>query len=217
MTARRTIMKSRTAILAIAFAALAAGRWAAAHCDTVDGPVVASAKAALAAKDVTPVLRWVQPDRENEIRSAFRETLAVRAKGSDAKNLADRYFFETLVRVHRAGEGAPYTGLKPAGTPVPPAVAHADRSLEDGSVDDLAKAIARQVETGIRERFAKAAEAKKHAADNVEAGRRFVAAYVEYVHYVERLHEDAASKAAHHHPAEAADAHSEHAEHAEHE
>jgi len=31
-------------------------------------------------------------------------------------------------------------------------------------------------------------EAKKHADENVEAGRRFVHVYAEFVHYVEGMH-----------------------------
>lgn len=107
-----------------------------AHCDTLDGPVVQTARTALEKGDVTPLLKWVQADDEKEIRTAFQKTLAVRTKGAEAKELADMYFFETLVRIHRAGEGAPYTGLKP-GEAVDPAIALADRALETGSVDKL--------------------------------------------------------------------------------
>ena len=77
-----------------------------AHCDTMGGPVVADAKVALEKKDVTPALKWVNVKDEREIRELFTKTLKVRAHGSEARELADRYFFETLVRVHRAGEGA---------------------------------------------------------------------------------------------------------------
>src|SRR5512138_2915043 len=87
-------------------------RPAAAHCDTMGGPVIADAKVALAKGDLTPVLKWVKPENEPEVRTAFTQTLKVRAQGPEARELADRYFFETLVRIHRAGEGAPYTGLK---------------------------------------------------------------------------------------------------------
>ena len=82
----------------------------AAHCDTMDGPVVAAARVALEKGDIAPVLKWVKPEREKEIRAAFARTLSVRAGGPEAKELADMYFFETLVRVHRAGEGAPLHG-----------------------------------------------------------------------------------------------------------
>ena len=77
-----------------------------AHCDTLEGPVVTDAKKALEKGDVNPVLKWVKKEQEGEIREVFKKTLAVRSKGPEAKELADRYFFETLVRIHRAGEGA---------------------------------------------------------------------------------------------------------------
>ena len=155
----------------------------------MDGPVVADAKSALAKGDVTPVLKWVQKDGEPEIQAAFQKTLAVRKQSPQAKELADRFFFETLVRIHRAGEGAPYTGLKPAGTPLEPGVAGADKALDTGSVEDLVKDVTKVVADGVRQRFAKAAAAKKRADDNVEAGREFVEAYIGFVHYVEQLHE----------------------------
>jgi len=160
-----------------------------AHCDTLDGPVVKTAQAALAKGDVTPILKWVQKDQEPQIREAFQKTLAVRAKGADARDLADMYFFETLVRIHRAGEGAPYTGLKPAGTDPGPAVQAADKALQTGEPDRLVKTINDAVAAGIRERFSKAAEAKKHADSSVGAGREFVEAYVQFVHYVEGVYD----------------------------
>ncbi len=73
-------------------------------------------------------------------------------KGKEARELADRFFFETLVRVHRAGEGAPYTGLKPAGT-VEAAIAAADKALQAGSVDELAEKIGKAVGNEIKKRF----------------------------------------------------------------
>ena len=176
---------------------------AAAHCDTLDGPVVMQAKAALEKGDVTPVLTWVKKENEAEIRDAFKKTLAVRTKGPEAKELVDMYFFETLVRLHRAGEGAPYTGLKPAGADLGPAVAGADKALETGKVDDLTKLVTGDVAAGIRERFNTAMEKKKHADESVDAGREFVEAYVTFVHYVERLHLDATAPGAHHSEPEA--------------
>ena len=169
-----------------------------AHCDTLDGPVVKTAKAALEKGDVTAILKWIKKDDEKEIKDLFQKTLIVRSKGKEAKELADMYFFETLVRIHRAGEGAPYTGLKPAGE-VEPAVLEADKALESGSVDNLVKLVTETSAKGIRELFQKAYEAKKHADHNVNAGREFVEAYVQFTHYVERLHMDAASESEPHH------------------
>lgn len=174
-----------------------------AHCDTLNGPVVQAARLALEKGDVTPVLKWVKKEHEQEIRAAFKQTLAVRAQGPAARELADRYFFETLVRLHRAGEGAPYSGLKPAGTDLGPAVPAADQALESESVDALVKLLTDEVAGGVRRRFAYALETKKGAEASVEAGRRFVEAYVEYMHYVERLHADATGTVASHEAATA--------------
>lgn len=159
-----------------------------AHCDTLDGPVVQDARRALEKGRVAPVLKWIRPEDEHEIQAAFQKTLNVRAQSAEAQELADRYFFETLVRVHRAGEGAPFTGLKPAGTEVEPGVAAADRAMEQGSPDAVVELITRAVAQGIRERYEKAAAAKAHKDESAAAGREFVAAYVNFMHYVEGIH-----------------------------
>ncbi len=181
------------------------------HCDTMDGPVVLAAKAALGKKDVTPVLKWVKPNAEAEIKAAFARTLAVRAQSKEAQELADQFFFETLVRIHRAGEGAPFTGLKPAGSELSPAIEAADKAVESGSVETVAKLVTDEAAAGIRKHFAEVREKKEHADHNNEAGREFVAAYVEYVHYVEGLHQAAqaagADHAESHETASAKDAH----------
>jgi len=139
----------------------------------------------------------VKKENEKEIREAFAKTLAVRKQGKEAKELADMYFFETLVRIHRAGEGAPYTGLKP-GEAIEPIIAGSDKALESGSADDLVKDVTDAVAKGIRDKFAHAKETKKHADESVEAGREYVEAYVVFTHYVERLYNDATAKVEHH-------------------
>lgn len=165
-----------------------------AHCDTMEGPVVAAAKLALEKSDVTPLLKWVKPEQETEIRAAFQKTLTVRKQSAEAKELADLYFFETLVRVHRASEGEPYTGLKPAGSAVEPGVTAADKAIESGKLDGLLKDVTDSVIAGIRERYQRVLETKKHADENIAAGRKYVAAYVEFIHYVEHLHQAVAGE-----------------------
>jgi hypothetical protein len=196
----KTNMNSLRIIIAggVLSAGLVLSQRAFGHCDTLDGPVVLVAKAALAKKDVTPVLKWVRPEAEAEIQAAFARTLAVRAQGPEARELADQFFFETLVRIHRAGEGAPFTGLKPAGAELDPAIEQADKALVTGSVEQVVKLITEEAAAGIRKRFAEARERKEHAEHNVQAGRNFVAAYVEYIHYVEALHLAAKAVEAHH-------------------
>jgi hypothetical protein len=170
-----------------------------AHCDTIDGPVVMDAQLALKKAEVSPVLKWVKPADEAEVRAIFKQTLAVRTLSKEAQELADRYFFENLVRLHRASEGEPYTGLKPAGLDPGPAVKGADQALESGSVEQVVKMLTQEASVGISQRFTTALEKKRHAAHSVNAGREFVQAYVEFVHYVEKLH-DAALGAGSHHP-----------------
>lgn len=92
---------------------------------------------------------------------------------------------ETLVRVHRAGEGFPYTGLKPAGADFGPAIPAADKSLEDGRVEPVARLLSKSVNEGLSENFRRAVEKKKFGKGDIEAGLEFVEAYVKYVHYVE--------------------------------
>jgi hypothetical protein len=171
-----------------------------AHCDTLDGPVVKTARAALEKGDVTPILKWVKKENEAEIKDLFKKTIVVRSKGKDAQELSDRYFLETLVRLHRAGEGVPYTGLKPADA-VEPAVVEADKALDSGSVENLVKLVTEAASKGIRERFVKAKEAKKRADTSVEAGREFVEAYVQFTHYAERMHLDSVAGEEHDHDA----------------
>jgi hypothetical protein len=168
-----------------------------AHCDTLDGPVVNTAKAALERGDVTPILKWVTSENEAEIKDLFNRTLTVRSTGKEAQALADMYFYETLVRIHRAGEGAPYTGLKP-GEAIDPAVALADKALESGSVDQLVDVLTKAMANGIRERFRRASETQKHADDSVAAGRESVEAYVIFTHYVEGLHASIKRGGGHH-------------------
>ena len=185
------MISGHSRIFAVAFIVLAAlllPRAASAHCDTMDGPVVTAAKLALKTGDVTPVLKWVRKTDEPEIRVALVRTLNVRSLSPEARKMADNYFFETLVRVHRAAEGEPYTGLKPAGTEVEPGVAAADKALEVGSADALVKQVTAEVASGIRQRFAHVQEASKHAEQGVDAGRQYVAAYVEFIHHVENVH-----------------------------
>ena len=188
----------RTLILACSFLALITliPIHVRAHCDTLDGPVVATAKAALEKGDITPVLKWVKRNDEREVKEVFQKVLVVRKASPEAREIADRYFFETLVRIHRAGESAPYTGLQ-AG-PAEPIILEADKSLDTGSIEVITKHVTASVADGIKKRFSNTLERKKHADESVTAGREFVEAYVDFTHYLERLYNDAVAQAAAH-------------------
>lgn len=168
---------------------------AGAHCDSLDGPVVTAAQRALDAKNPALVLIWVQPDDERELRAAFDRTLIVRELGAHARDLADRFFFETVVRLHRAGEGAPFTGLKPAGRDLGPAIPAADKAIEARSAEPVIHLLTRDIEHRIGEQFRTVIAAKGFNGADVAAGRAYVKAYVEFIHLVERLHEAAATDA----------------------
>jgi hypothetical protein len=166
-----------------------------AHCDGLDGPVVKSARAALEARNVALVAIWVQPQDEPEIRRAFEQTLVVRSLSRQAKELADRYFLETVVRVHRAGEGAPFTGLKPAGRDLGPAIPAADKALEERSLEPLVTLLTDTMRDRLRQHFNEAVTARTYDVGDVAAGREYVRAYVEFIHFVERLYETSTTAA----------------------
>lgn len=162
-----------------------------AHCDGLDGPVVRAAQRALETKNVNLVLIWVAKDDEPEVREAFQKTIAVRKLDPQAKELADLYFFEKLVRIHRAGEGEPYTGLKAAGRDLGPAIPAADRALESRKLEPLLKLLTQEIQSGIGQKFEDVLAKKDYQADNVQAGREYVEAYVRFLEHVERIHESA--------------------------
>ena len=108
-----------------------------AHCDSMEGPVVKASQKALETGNINYVLVWVQGKDEKEIKEVFNKVNKVRSLGPEAKDLADMYFFETVVRVHRMGEGEPYTGLKPVGYHPAEGIEAADIAIEKNSVDGV--------------------------------------------------------------------------------
>lgn len=148
-----------------------------------------SAERALEREDIKEILPWIPEDGEEEVREAFEKTLIVRELGNEAKELADYWFYETCVRVHRMGEGAPYTGIKPAGQEVSPAVEAADESLEDGSVEDLVELLKESVEDSVGEKFEETRGKKEKADESVEAGREWVSSYVEFIHLAKAIYD----------------------------
>jgi hypothetical protein len=180
-----------------------------AHCDGIDGPVVLAAKEALKTGDVNLILIWVQKNDEDEIKQVFNHTLKVRELGEDAQKLADTFLFETIVRIHRAGEGAPYTGLKPAGRDLGPAIPAADKAIETGNAKQVLELLNNAIHSGLHQRFVKVQKLKFFDKSDVNAGRDFVKAYVDFLHYVEPIYEIATKAAGHGHGAEESVSHEE--------
>jgi len=164
-----------------------------AHCDGLDGPVVKAARQALETKNVNLVLIWVSKNDENTIVEAFQKTLTVRNISQEVQEMVDMYFFETLVRLHRAGEGEPYTGLKPAGRDLGPVIPAADLSIEKNSFEPINSVFtkANLSTQEIKKLFNEVLENKNYNANNVEAGRKYVKAYVTFLHFAEENYESA--------------------------
>ncbi len=151
------------------------------HCDTLDGPVVAAAKKALETGNVNLILPWVPKKAENELKRAFRKVLPVRNLNKGAADLADYWFFETAVRLHRAGEGAAYTGLKPAGLDWGPVVPRAEKAIETGDPKEVIDFLTHTVQEALEERFHPAMEKKNYDANNVADAREYVQAMLGFV------------------------------------
>lgn len=156
-----------------------------AHCDTMDGPLVKDAIKAMDQNNINYVLKWVPAANEAEIKEAFKLVMKVRGLNSDAKELSEKYFFDTLVRIHRAAEGVPFTGVKPSGTPIDEKILAADKSLEIGNLTPLNGKIPEKDIPELTKRFQKAMSLKSFDVNNVEAGREYIEAYVQFFKFAE--------------------------------
>jgi uncharacterized protein DUF6448 len=175
-----------------------------AHCDAIDGPVAKAALTALDTGNVNLALPYAPATAESEIKAAFAESLKVRALGPEARALADRAFIETTVRLHRAGEGAAYTGLKPAGIDYGPAIPAAERAIGTGDLAQVKALLSEEVEHGLHARLAHVMERQKtvkepNVAKDVPAARERVSAELGFVTYVEGLRQAAHGAAGHGH------------------
>lgn len=159
------------------------------HCDSLDGPVVTAARRALDAGDVNLVLAYVPAEGEDEVRAAFQRALPVRDLGPQAREVADLAFFETVVRIHRAGEGAPYTGLKPAGLSVGPAIPLAERSIEEHSAEMLADFLAADLRSELRSRLEDVEKLAARRAQSLPDERRYVEAMLGFEVYSHHLYQ----------------------------
>lgn len=178
-----------------------------AHCDTAGGPAVTDGRRALETGNVNHALKWIHADGEAELKEVFTKALAVRQLGPQAAEVADRLFLETLVRIHRMGEGVGFTGIQPTGTQVDPIVVAADRALESGDDQEVRQLAPAERRDELHRRFHVALGKKNFDVDDVPAARDYVAAYVSFFKYAE------GEDHAHGHHAPGADAHAHHGEH----
>lgn len=155
------------------------------HCDTMDGPLIADARKALGQNNVNYVLKWVSAANESEIRDAFNLVMKVKGLSPESKELSEKYFFDTLVRIHRDGEGVPFTGVKPSGTPIDEKVLAADESIEVGNLSPLTGKVSKDIIPELTKRFDKVMSLKNFDVNNVVAGREYIEAYVQFFKFAE--------------------------------
>ena len=174
--------------LIVALLAVIVSNPASAHCDSYDGPVIKDATRALETNNVNLVLKWITDDQEQEIIPLFNKTYNLKNGDKEVYAIVEKHFFETLVRLHRETEGAPYTGLKPAGT-TKQIIQLTDKALEKGDVNDFLAKFNSHIDKVVREKYQKVAELNKVKDNSKEQGRAFEEAYVDYTHTIKALHE----------------------------
>jgi Family of unknown function (DUF6448) len=169
------------------------------HCDSLDGPVVTAARQALDAADVDVVLPFVPEEGEAEVKDVFQRTLRVRELDDEAREVADRLFFETVVRVHRAGEGAPYTGLRPAGLSFGPVIPLAETAVERGNAEAVSHFLGEELNGQLRRRLDEVKMLASGKGRSVRDARRYVEAMLGFEVYCHRLFEALQAPAHHGH------------------
>ncbi|HHX12139.1 MAG TPA: LysM domain-containing protein [Clostridiales bacterium] len=153
---------------------------ASAHCDTMDGPAVKDGQEALETGNINYAYKWIFPEYEEELKEIYDKSVKIRKLGEDAKEVADRWFLENFVRIHRAGEGASYDGLKPSGTEVEAVVVAADKAIDTGDMSPLKGLVTDEEYYALEEKFNKAMALKGFDINDVKASREYVEAYVTF-------------------------------------
>jgi hypothetical protein len=158
------------------------------HCDTMDGPVVNAARAALDADQVELALAYVPADGEAAVTSAFDLARRARQEGDAAREVADLYFFDTVVREHRRGEGAAHTGLQPAGLDVGPVIPVAEEAADSGDPGPLTALLRAELEHQVARRCAEVQDRAAEAGTDLAAARAAVTARLGLLVWAHKLH-----------------------------
>ncbi len=184
-------------VAAVILAALAVATPSQAHCDSEAGPVAIAARQALDTGQVKYILAYVQPGAEAELTAAFKQARDVRKQGGAARDLAERYFVETAIRLHRAGEGAAYTGV--TDEPVPPAILAADKAMQTGQLKEVNALLNEAVQHGLQEKYEAVVAARAQAAklNTVAAQRERAEAELIFEKYVYELYTAASAAQPH--------------------
>jgi hypothetical protein len=158
------------------------------HCDTLDGPIVKACRKAFEVDNVKFALPWVPESDEGEVREAFKRVQRVRKKwDSESSDISELWFFELVVRLHRAGEDEPFTGLRPAGLDWGPVLPLTDKAKATGDPGEVIKLITGEVEHELFERFMNMTKKKNFDPNDVSKAREYVHAELDFVLFAHRL------------------------------
>lgn len=170
------------------FALILAPSMTFAHCDTMDGPVITAAKKAIETKNPNYFLVWVQEKDEVKILEEFKKVLEEREKNPNNAEAIDIAFFGSLVKIHREGEGAGYTGIKPAGDFGSPLIPLVDDAIDSGSSEKLQALFPEALRAQVVARFQEVMDKKNYPLENVQAGRDYVESYIVFFHWALNLY-----------------------------
>lgn len=159
------------------------------YIDSMDGPVVKAAENALDMEDVKYVLPYVSSEDEEELKDVFERTLSVRELSGEAAELADYWFFETAVRLHRKEEGKSYTGLKSAGTDWGPIIPKIDQAIETANIEELLDFLLNFIREDIEGRFEDVLSKKDYDEDDVEDARDYLNSREEFIRYTRKFYD----------------------------
>lgn len=188
--------KTISAVLLTSILILFGSLTAFAQCDSYDGPIIKDAVQALENNKVNLVLKWVSEDQENEVTTLFNKTHALKSRDKEVYEIVEKHFFETLVRLHRETEKAPYTGLTPSGS-TKQIIQMTDTALQENDIEGFIIKLDKHLNEVIRDKYKKVANLYKVKDDSIVQGREFVAAYVDYTHTIEAIHYFMENGAAH--------------------
>ena len=156
--------------------------------DSMDGPVVKAAENALDMDDLKYVLPYVSAEDEDELKNAFEKTLMVRELSGEAAELADYWFFETAVRLHRKEDKKPYTGLKSAGGDWGPIIPKVDLAIETENINELLNFLMNLIKDDIKSRFEDVLSKKEYSNDNLEDARDFINTREEFIDFTTKIY-----------------------------
>lgn len=169
------------------------------YCDAMDGPVATAARRAIETKDVREVLAWVPQASEEELTTAFDRTLTERDKSREAKDIADLWFIETVVRLHMPEEGLPFTGLKPEGLEEGPVYARAKRAIADERPELLVRYLQNVLDDEVRIRFREVLAHKGSHPNDTEEGRAYIRAFLEFTGFCQGVYDHVTTSLGHAH------------------